>query len=129
MADTIPPSICGIGTDIVEIERIKTAIERHGDRFLSRLFTENERLYCERFKDSIPRFAGRFAAKEAVLKAFGTGLKGDMEWKEVEIVNDPNGKPLVNLSSRLLKLLGVRNIFISISHCQAYATATAIVVA
>jgi holo-[acyl-carrier protein] synthase len=119
--------IKGVGTDIIEIERIKVAIERHGSRFLDRLFTEKEQSYCGRYKDPTPHYAGRFAAKEAILKALGTGLHAEMTWKEIEIVNDLQGKPEVQLSARLKASLAVAQIFLSISHCESYATATAIV--
>jgi holo-[acyl-carrier protein] synthase len=66
-----PDAINGVGTDIIEVRRIKEAIDRHGDRFIDRLFTNREKLYCQRYQDPIPRYAGRFAAKEAVLKALG----------------------------------------------------------
>ena len=122
------PTIKGVGTDIIEIERIREAIARHGQRFLDRLFTPQEQTYCLRYKDSTPRFAGRFAAKEAVLKAFGTGLSNEMSWKEIEILNDKQGKPEVQLSVRLQGVLSIDHIFLSISHCDTYATATAIVV-
>jgi holo-[acyl-carrier protein] synthase len=121
-------NIQGLGTDIIEVQRIREAIERHGDRFLNRLFTEQEKKYCCRYKDATPHFAGRFAAKEAVLKAFGTGLHPEITWKEIEIVNDPQGKPEVQLSTKLAQALSAACIFLSISHCQEYATATAIVV-
>lgn len=122
------PTIQGVGTDIIEIGRIKEAIARHGDRFLDRLFTDKEKAYCLRYKDAVPHFAGRFAAKEAVLKAFGTGLNHEMTWKEIEILNDKQGKPEVHLSIRLRGVVPIDHIFLSISHCDAYATATAIVV-
>ena len=121
-------AIQGVGTDIIEIKRIKEAVDRHGDRFLDRLFTPKEKAYCQRYKNGMPHFAGRFAAKEAVLKAFGTGLHPDITWKEIEIINDPQGKPEVHLSDRLQQLLSIVQIFLSISHCDAYATATAIVI-
>ncbi len=73
-SDFIPNSILGIGTDIIEIPRIQEAISKHGTRFLDRLFTEEEQRYCQGYADAIPRFAGRFAAKEAVVKALGTGV-------------------------------------------------------
>ena len=122
------PTVKGVGTDIIEIERIREAIARHGERFLDRLFTPQEQAYCLRYKDSTPRFAGRFAAKEAVLKAFGTGLSQEMNWKEIEILNDKQGKPEVHLSTRLQGVLAIDHIFLSISHCDTYATATAIIV-
>lgn len=119
----------GIGTDIIEIQRIKEAIDRHGERFIDRIFTPKEKAYCLRYKNAMPHFAGRFAAKEAVLKALGTGLKPEVTWKEIEIINDAQGKPEVILSARLQKhTLFVSHIFLSISHCDAYATATAIAV-
>ena len=128
---TIPSKnyqIQGVGTDIIEIQRIKEAIERHGERFLERLFTEKERAYCNHYKNAIPHFAGRFAAKEAILKAFGTGLQPELSWQEIEILNNPQGKPEVYVASPLLQALSISQIFLSISHCDAYATATAITV-
>lgn len=118
--------VIGVGTDIIAIERIKSALERHGERFLDRLFTSKEKAYCGKYANPVPNYAGRFAAKEAVLKALGTGLVGEMSWQEIEIINDPNGKPEVHLSKRLQKLHPTAHFFISISHCDAYATATAI---
>ncbi len=121
-------NVQGVGTDIIEIERISEAIARHGDRFLDRLFTETEKKYCARYKDAMPHFAGRFAAKEAVLKAIGTGLHPDVTWQDIEVINDAQGKPEVHLSPKLSKALSIAHIFISISHCKSYATATAIIV-
>ncbi len=118
----------GIGTDIIEIRRIHEAIERHGDRFIDRLFSNREKSYCRQYRDSVPRFAGRFAAKEAILKALGTGLKPDITWLEVEVINDVHGKPEVHLSDRLAQLFPHTRLLISISHCKEYATATAILV-
>jgi holo-[acyl-carrier protein] synthase len=123
-----PDAINGVGTDIIEVRRIKEAIDRHGDRFIDRLFTNREKLYCQRYQDPIPRYAGRFAAKEAVLKALGTGLKPEIGWQEIEIVNDRQGKPEVHLSQRLKRTFPLTQIFVSISHCEEYATATAILV-
>jgi holo-[acyl-carrier protein] synthase len=118
--------IQGVGTDIIEIERIKGAIVRHGNHFLDRLFTEREKIYCMRYRDFAPHFAGRFAAKEAVLKALGTGLSHKIAWKEIEVLNDKQGKPEVHLSTRLRSVRPVKYVWISISHCETYATATAI---
>ncbi|NGX62394.1 MAG: Holo-[acyl-carrier-protein] synthase, partial [Chlamydiae bacterium] len=94
----------GVGTDIIEVSRIRIALERHGDRFLERIFTEKERAYSKRASDPIPHLAGRFAAKEAIVKALGTGIGKEVSWQEVEILNDPLGKPEVYLSPRLQKL-------------------------
>ncbi|MFN0065050.1 MAG: holo-ACP synthase [Chlamydiales bacterium] len=121
-------SILGIGTDIIEIGRISEAYARHGDRFLSRLFTKEERNYCERYSKPIPHYAGRFAAKEAILKALGTGLIGELSWTEIEVLNNRDGKPEVHLSPRLQTLYPLAHLFLSISHCESYATATAILV-
>lgn len=123
-----PESIQGVGTDIIDVRRIREAIDRHGDRFIDRLFTKNEKLYCQRYQDPILRYAGRFAAKEAILKALGTGLKPEITWQEIEILNDRQGKPEVQLSSRLKRLFPMTHLFVSISHCEDYATATAILV-
>lgn len=118
--------IHGVGTDIIEVRRIQEAIERHGSRFIDRLFTENEKRYCQRYQNSILHFAGRFAAKEAILKALGTGLQSEIKWKEIEIINNNKGKPEAHLSPRLQRLFPLTHLFISISHCEDYATATAI---
>ena len=121
-----PFMIQGLGTDIIEIGRIQEALERHGDRFLDKLFTAKEKEYCFRYSDAVRHFAGRFAAKEAILKAFGTGLSPEATWQEIEILNNEQGKPEVYLSSRLQETFSVANILLSISHCTTFATATAI---
>ncbi|NGX46559.1 MAG: Holo-[acyl-carrier-protein] synthase [Chlamydiae bacterium] len=121
-------TILGIGTDIIETKRIALAVERHGERFLERLFTSTELSYCRKFANSLPHFAGRFAAKEAIVKALGTPLEEPLTWQEIEIVNTRHGKPEVNLSLRLKKAYPTARFFITISHCVEYATATAILV-
>ena len=125
--------IKGIGTDIIEIHRIKKATERYSDRFLNRIFTKNEQGYCLSHRDPTPRLAGRFAAKEAILKAIGSGLRTNISWLDIEIINNQEGKPEVYLSEKLKKLLSFDtkslSIQISISHCHDYATAFAIITA
>lgn len=121
-------NILGLGTDIVEIERIHASIEKHGSHFLDRLFTEKEKLYCLQYKDAAPRFAGRFAAKEAIVKALGTGIGAEVGWQEIEILNDPQGKPEVHLAPLVKERFNVASILLSISHCESYATATALVI-
>lgn len=116
----------GIGTDIIEIERVKKSIEKYGPKFLDKLFTKKEQEYCLRFKESERQFAGRFAAKEACLKALGTGLSESISWTDLEILNDEKGKPVVTLHASLEKRLGAPTILVSISHCKLYATATAL---
>lgn len=120
-------TLVGLGTDIVEIQRIREAIEKHGTPFLDRLFTEQEKLYCLQYKDAAPRFAGRFAAKEAITKALGTGIGAEVAWQEIEILNDSQGKPEVHLATHVKRKFRVASIMLSISHCDSYATATALV--
>lgn len=118
--------IHGIGTDIIEIKRIEHAIERYGVRFLDRIYTADEQEYCLRHRESARHFAGRFAAKEAVVKALGTGFGNGVSWLDIEIVNDRQGKPEVILSDALQSILGPFSVMISLSHCRDYATAFAI---
>lgn len=118
--------ILGLGTDIIEIDRMRGSIERHGIHFLNRLFSQKEQDYCYRFQDPSPHFAGRFAAKEAVAKALGTGFGSELAWHDIEIINNELGKPVVFLSENIKKKYKSPQIHLSISHCTTYATATAI---
>jgi holo-[acyl-carrier protein] synthase len=118
--------IKGLGSDIIEIDRIRKSYEHHGARFLSRLFSPDEQNYCLQFKDPAPRLAARFSAKESVAKAIGTGFRGKLSWLDIEIRNDPLGKPYVLLSDALKKELEDPIILITISHCKLYASTTAI---
>jgi len=116
----------GLGNDIVEISRVRQSIERHGLHFLNRLFTHREQDYCYKFKDPVPHFAGRFAAKEAISKALGTGFGAQLSWHDIEILNDDHGKPLITLSENVKKNFNNPHILISISHSNDHATAVAI---
>ncbi len=119
--------ISGLGNDIIEISRIAASIARHGSRFLDRVFTPAEQQYCLSHRYSERNFAGRFAAKEALVKAFGTGLREGISWLDMEITNDDYGKPLVSLSPALsARLGGDPQILLSISHSHEYAIATVI---
>lgn len=118
--------IQGIGTDIIEVKRIEQSIQRYGQRFLDRIYTAEEQAYCLKHRDSGRHLAGRFAAKEAVVKALGTGLRGIVGWLDIEIVNDSFGKPDVKLSHRLSEMAGASTFHITISHCHDYAVAFAI---
>jgi holo-[acyl-carrier protein] synthase len=124
-------SIVGIGTDIVECLRVGRMIERHGELFLTRVYTEREIRYCQARKHAIEHFAGRWAAKEAILKCLGTGWRRGLCWTDVEIRNDMAGKPSVQLGGAAreqARQLHIGSVLISISHCRAYATASAIAV-
>ena len=123
--------IVSIGTDIVECLRIGRMIEQHGELFLSRVYTEREVRYCQARKRAVEHFAGRWAAKEAILKCLGTGWQRGMSWTDMEIRNDPAGKPHVLMcgaAKDLAQSLRISDILISLSHCRAYATAYAIAV-
>lgn len=119
-------NIRGLGTDILEIARLRRVIETHGTKALSRLFTPKERLYCLRHKDAAPHFAGRFSAKEAIVKALGCGFGKQVSWQDIEILNNDQGKPDVFLSPALAGRFKNPKILLSISHCKNYAMATAI---
>lgn len=114
--------IQGIGIDLVEIDRIRKAAERT-ERFLARIYTEKEIAYCSSKAIPWPSYAGRFAAKEAIIKAFGQGIS----WQEMEILPDENGKPLVTLHGKVLELAGGAEILISISHIRDFAVAQALI--
>lgn len=120
------PPIKGLGNDIIEIARMRQSIERHGLHFLNRLFTQQEQDYCYKFQDPVPHFAGRFAAKEALAKALGTGFGAELAWHDIEILSTDSGKPTVSLSSGLEARLDHPHLLISISHSADYATAIAI---
>lgn len=116
----------GLGNDIIEIERLRKSIGRHGQHFLNRLFTHKEQDHCLKYKDPIPHFAGRFAAKEAVAKALGTGIGTDLSWHDIEIVANDKGGPEVNLSKEAKQKFHNPHILVSISHSTLHATAVAI---
>jgi|SRR6516165_664214 holo-[acyl-carrier protein] synthase len=120
--------IIGIGTDIVECLRVGRMIERHGELFLTRVYTEREIRYCQRRKHATEHFAGRWAAKEAILKCLGTGWAKGLSWTDIEVRNDLAGQPRViafGAAKERAQSLHIAEILISISHCRAYATAFA----
>jgi holo-[acyl-carrier protein] synthase len=103
-------------------------IEKHGEVFLQRVFTQKEILYCSSRKAATQHYAGRWAAKEAVLKVLGTGWAKGIQWTDVEIVNEVTGAPTLHMTGRaaeIAKQRGIREVLITISHCRAYATAFA----
>jgi len=119
----------GIGVDIIEIERIKKAVEK-SDRFVKRLFTENEIEYFKSKNMKAETIAGNFAAKEAIVKALGTGLRG-FQWTDIEVLRDELGKPVVHLQGGAKTVAtdrGITEIMLSISHCKEYAVANGVAV-
>jgi holo-[acyl-carrier protein] synthase len=110
----------GIGHDLIEIDRIRQSIERHGSLFLNRLFTLKEQAHCLQYKDSAPHFAGRFAAKEAIAKAYGTGFGEALSWLDIEILAGSKGEPIVKAA----RIPG--RILVTISHTATLASAVAI---
>jgi len=118
--------IFGSGIDIVNIERIERLMARWGDRFLGRVYTEREIFWCRRKSHPMECFAIRFAAKEAFLKAIGTGLRHGIQWTDIEVENDPMGKPLLSLHRKAKEFLLSRRIertLLTLSHDRPYAVA------
>ncbi|MFH0910862.1 MAG: holo-ACP synthase [Planctomycetota bacterium] len=121
--------ILGIGIDIVEIARIQASIERHGSRFLKKIFTTGEEGYCTDYARPSERFATRFAAKEAAMKALGTGWRDGVGFRSIEVTSDEKGAPALHFSGRVqtrARRLGVRRVFVTLSHSDHYAVAQVI---
>ena len=117
------------GIDLVDFPRIEEMAKRHGGRFLKRIFTAAEQAYAEANKNGIEKLAGRFAAKEAILKLLGTGWRGKIAWTDIEVVNSPSGQPVVTLSGEVKKIaekLGIKHISVSITHTANFAIASAV---
>jgi len=120
------------GIDLVDFPRIEEMAKQHGQRFLDRIFTASEQAYADANKNRIEKLAGRFAAKEAILKLMGTGWRGKIAWTDIEIVNNPAGQPQVNLSGEVEKIaekLGIKHISVSITHTANFAIASAVAMA
>jgi holo-[acyl-carrier protein] synthase len=121
--------IVGLGVDITEVDRMEAAIERRGRPLLERLFTPSEIAYCEKHRHRAERFAGRFAAKEAAMKALGTGWSRGVRWVDIEVVREPSGKPTLKLSGAACAIatsLGVKKIALTITHTGNTALALVI---
>lgn len=121
--------ILGLGTDIIEVERIRASFAKFGERFVNRILLPDEIAYCLAHQDPAPFIAVRFAAKEAISKAFGTGIGAQLSWQDMEIRRKESGEPFVVLHGGGLILMAERGggkIFISLSHTLNYATATAV---
>jgi holo-[acyl-carrier protein] synthase len=122
-------AIIGHGIDAVEIARIRDTLDRHPDRFLDRCFTPDERAYAESSRRRVEHYAARFAAKEAILKALGTGWSRGIAWTDAEVVRDPSGRPGVRLhaaAARIAGELGIERWTISLTHTPTIALASAI---
>ena len=119
-------SVIGIGTDIIEVARIGDMIEKHDEIFLRRVFTTGEIEYCAARKSAMQHYAGRWAAKEAGLKALGTGWSKGIQWTELEVENQMGGKPDLKIhgaAATIAEEMGIREMQISISHCRSFAVA------
>ncbi len=117
------------GIDLVDCPRIEEMVARHGERFVQRVFTAAEQAYAESNKNKIEKLAGRFAAKEAILKLMGTGWRGKIAWTDIEIINNSSGQPEVTLDGEVKKIagkLGIKHISISITHTANFAIASAV---
>jgi len=121
--------VVGIGTDIVECLRIRRMIEKHGELFLTRVFTDREISYCQSRKRATEHLAGRWAAKQAVLKCLGTGAQKGFCWTEIEVQNDTAGSPRISIrgtTKEVAQRLKVTEIIISVAQSRSYATAFAL---
>jgi holo-[acyl-carrier protein] synthase len=120
------------GIDLVDFSRIEQMSKRHGKRFISRIFTKGEQRYAEKNRNKMEKLAGRFAAKEAVLKLLGTGWRGRIKWTDIEVVNNSSGRPMVKLTGEVKKIankMGIKQISISITHTANFAIASAVAIA
>lgn len=121
--------VLGLGTDLIEIERIQQSLDRFGERFMRKVFTAGEIAYCQRKKHAAESFAARFAAKEAAAKALGTGISRGISWKEIEVRREPGERPTLHLSGRAAEradAMGARNFQLSLTHSRDIAMAVVI---
>jgi holo-[acyl-carrier protein] synthase len=121
--------IVGMGIDVAEVDRIRTVVEAQAERFLKRVYTPAEVAYCEQFKNKYERYAGRFAVKEAAMKALGTGWSRGVRWVDVEVVRQRGGRPTLELKGEAKNIadrMGVKHIAVSITHTSAQAFAQVI---
>ena len=130
---TLPPGgiLIGLGCDLIETERIRGVLRKHGDRFLKRVFTEEEQAYCNSLKFPHKHYAARWAAKEAVAKAFTTGIGEHLEWTSVSVYHGSRKEPLARLDAKaqaLLAQVGATHVWLSLSHIDSHAMAVAALV-
>jgi holo-[acyl-carrier protein] synthase len=121
--------IVGTGVDLAEVDRIEHSLQTYGARFQERIFTPGEIAYCERFKNRAERYAARFAAKEAGMKALGTGWRNGIRWVDLEVVRQPGGRPTLlffGAAARIAERMGVRHVALSLTHTAQQALAQVI---
>ncbi len=133
MSLDLPPGgiLVGLGADVIEVERIRGVLERQGERFLARVFTDEEREYCSKMSHPHKHLAARFAAKEAVSKCFTTGIGAELGWRSVSVYHGPRHQPLVRLDEKgraLLAEAGATHVMLSLSHTETVAMAVAALV-
>jgi holo-[acyl-carrier protein] synthase len=133
MSPELPPGgiLVSLGADVIEVARIKGVLDRQGERFLARVFTEEERAYCSGMAHPHKHLAARFAAKEAVSKAFTTGIGAELGWRSVSVYHGPRHEPLVRLDEKgeaLLKAVGATRVLLTLSHTDTVALAVAALV-
>lgn len=133
MKITLPPggTLIGLGCDLIEVERIRTVLDKHGERFLKRVFTEEEQAYCGTIKYSHKHYAARWAAKEAVAKCFTTGIGEHLGWTSISVYHGERKEPLVRLDAKAAALLaevGATHVWLSLSHTETHAMAVAALV-
>ena len=133
MSITLPLGgvLIGLGCDIIETERIKNVLAKHGDRFLKRIFTDEEQAYCNSLKYPHKHYAARWAAKEAVSKCFTTGIGEHLDWTSISVYHGSRKEPLVRLDAKgtaLLAQVGASNVWLSLSHIDTHAMAVAALV-
>ncbi|MEO6816960.1 MAG: holo-ACP synthase [Edaphobacter sp.] len=121
--------VLGLGTDLIEIERVQQSLTRFGQRFMHKVFTEGEIAYCQQKKNAAESFAARFAAKEAAAKALGTGIARGISWREIEVRRNPGERPTLHLTGRAAEraeTMGVRHLQLSLTHSRDVAMAVVI---
>ena len=128
---SLPPGgfLIGLGCDMIEVERVRGVLERQGERFLQRVFTEEERAYCSRMAQPHKHYAARFAAKEAVSKCFSTGIGAELGWRSVSVYHGERHQPLVRLDAQgaaLLEMVGATHVHLTLSHTDTMAMAVAV---
>ena len=133
MSIILPPggTLIGLGCDIIEVERIRNVLAKHGDRFLKRIFTEEEQAYCNSLKYPHKHYAARWAAKEAVSKCFTTGIGEHLDWTSISVYHGSRKEPLVRLdakASALLQEVGATHVWLTLSHIDTHAMAVAALV-